>query len=303
MPDLSSLYKSPAGYAAAMAWYDAELARQPVPVESRFVETRFGPTHLIIAGPVDAPPLVLVQGLGGNAMMWRPQLAAFARHHRVHALDVIGQTGRSAPAHPPHTGPAYAEWLVDVYDALEIERADILGLSMGGRLVLKFGAHAPERIRKAVLLSSIGFTMLGFGLFVHLLPVGFNLLTPSREVIGGLVRRILAPGCDAQDENLASLVEAFCLFVTHYRQETWRGLPLAFPLPRAELRRHTAPTLLLMGQHEVLFNPQAVIARARRVLPNLVAAEIVPHAGHLMHYEQPDAVNARVLEFLKRSNP
>jgi pimeloyl-ACP methyl ester carboxylesterase len=301
MPDPSSLYKSPQGYRAMMAWYDAELARLPVAADTFFVDTRFGATHVVAAGPRDAPPLVLLQGLGGNAMMWRPQLIDLSRSYRVMALDVIGQTGRSAPSRPPHTGPAYAHWLTDVFDALSLDRAALVGLSYGGRLALQFGAYAPERITKTILISPIGFKTLNFGLFLRLLPIGFNLHTPSREATITLLRGILAPTADPQQNaDLAALIERFYLFVAYYRQEQWSALPLPFPLPRALLHRHTSPTLLLVGEHEVLFNPHAVVARARRVLPNLTAAAIIPGAGHVVHYERPDVVNTHILEFLSK---
>ena len=53
-----------------------------------------------------------------------------------------------------------------------------------------------------------------------------------------------------------------------------------------------------MGQYEALFRPQAVVAQARKLLPNLAAAEIVTDAGHTMNYDRPDFVNERLLEFL-----
>jgi pimeloyl-ACP methyl ester carboxylesterase len=68
----------------------------------------------------------------------------------------------------------------------------------------------------------------------------------------------------------------------------------------AEIRQLTAPTYLLMGQYEVTFNPYKVLERGLSLLPNVVAAEIVPGVGHMMSHERPDWVLACVISFLER---
>jgi pimeloyl-ACP methyl ester carboxylesterase len=96
------------------------------------------------------------------------------------------------------------------------------------------------------------------------------------------------------------------IIVKYYRPvKGWRqildGLALFPPLPASELRRVRSPVLILAGEHEQLCDPRAVIGRARRLLPNLAAAEIVPDCGHLMHYDRPQIVNARLADFFSGS--
>ena len=101
-----SLYRTKAGFAALTAWYERALAALSVARESVTVATRFGDTHAIVAGPRGGAPVVLLHGTNANALMWKPQLPALAESYRVHALDVIGSAGWSAPARRP--GPATA---------------------------------------------------------------------------------------------------------------------------------------------------------------------------------------------------
>jgi pimeloyl-ACP methyl ester carboxylesterase len=77
------------------------------------------------------------------------------------------------------------------------------------------------------------------------------------------------------------------------------GSPPAFS--SAELGQLTAPTCLLMGQHEITFapGPYRVLERAVNLLPNLISAEIVPGVGHMMTHERLDRVIPRVLSFLE----
>jgi pimeloyl-ACP methyl ester carboxylesterase len=59
-----------------------------------------------------------------------------------------------------------------------------------------------------------------------------------------------------------------------------------------------APTLVLVGEREVVFDPRRVLERARRLIPD-VSAEMLPDAGHDMTFDHPEGVNERVLRFLQ----
>ncbi len=80
-----------------------------------------------------------------------------------------------------------------------------------------------------------------------------------------------------------------------FRPSINRAVPRVFS--DDELRRIQAPVLLLIGDHEVIYRPEAVIRRAARLVPNL-KAEMVPNANHSAQYTAPDFVNAKILEFL-----
>jgi pimeloyl-ACP methyl ester carboxylesterase len=304
-PDTSPIWKTPEAHTAFEAWYDGELARlrAEVPVESLFVETRFGVTHSLAAGDPASPPLLLVMGLGGNALGWFPQMTALSHHYRVYAPDTPGQPGRSAPVHPSHRGADFGWWLVDVLDGLGAERTLVVGLSLGGRIAVKLGGIAADRVAKLALVSPMGIRPLNMGLLVKLAPVGMNLRPIPREEGQALLGGIMSPSLDVGASPIRHYFEAMLLFGESYRQEGLiAGLPMALPLPRAELRNCRPPTLVLFGERERLFNPRAAADRVRRDLPNLARAEIVPGVGHFMTYENAGAVNERLLAFLEQGD-
>lgn len=287
------------GQEVMIAWYERIQAGLCIPYESITVPTRFGQTHLIAVGENGAPPLVLVQGLGGNAMLWEPQLADLSRTHRVYALDVIGQMGKSAATWLPYRDDSFSEWLVDTLNALGIDQTDIVGLSFGARLVMRFSAFAPRRVKRVALLSPIGIAMQRLSIIWRILPLGVDLQKPSDKTICDLVHAILDVPGHRLDENCA---EAMYIVFKHYRpvaglKKTLDGLALFLPLAASELERLSAPTLLLVGEHEQLCNAPAVIARGRRLLSHLIAAELVPKAGHVMNYDCPEYVNSRLIDF------
>lgn len=282
-----TIYKSPEGYRALMAFYDANLERWPVPYECHTVPTRHGETHIIASGLPDAPPLVLIRGAGGNALLWAPAIAHLSRSFRTYAVDVIGESGKSAPDRPSYKGPAYGEWMVDIFDALEIERANVAGTSRGGWLTLKTAQFAPERVRSIVPMCAEGIAPLSLKFLAHMFPV---LVIPSRKTTTRLLR-FLTP---SNQPVHAYLVEERAIVYKTFRQ-SWMRPPM---FTDDELRQISAPVLLLYGEKEAGYDLNAIRKRAAR-LPANFHIEVIPDAGHVLDYDQPEAVSARIVTFIR----
>ncbi len=291
MPDSSSLYRSPEAYAAVMAHYDTALERLPVPYESLMVPTRFGETHVLAMGNSEAPGVVLLHGLSADALAMRTMFSAFAREYRVYAPDAIGYSGKSAPTRPDFDG--YAQWLMELFDALQLEQAHLVGISFGGWLSLKLCALAPERVAHLALMSSAGFVSVSPFTLLKLLSIYIPATFPfaGRGSARRFVRFCSSPAWQPDVETF----EAIYLLLKGFKAP--RELPPR--LKDDDLSRISAPTLLLMGQYERFFKPEPVLSRARALLPKLRAAEIVPGVGHIMNLENPELVNARILRFLR----
>jgi pimeloyl-ACP methyl ester carboxylesterase len=95
---------------------------------------------------------------------------------------------------------------------------------------------------------------------------------------------------------LNACFERQCLLgIEHF--EGWMNVPIPTVFADDDLRGLNAPTLLLVGEHEIFYQPQAALECAQRLLPHL-EAEMLPHAGHALSIEQPAIVNGRLLQFL-----
>jgi pimeloyl-ACP methyl ester carboxylesterase len=141
-----------------MEWYDAQVQKLPVRIESKIVETFAGQTHVLVAGPQEAPPVVVLHGNNMNAATMGDVISALADTYRIYALDIIGMPGKSAGTRLPHTDRSYAQWLLEALDQLGVQQAAFIGLSFGGWIMLNLAALAPERITKTVFLDAGGFT-------------------------------------------------------------------------------------------------------------------------------------------------
>ncbi len=271
-----------------MAWYDRALARLPAGCESRLLRTRYGATHVISAGPETAPAVVLIHGLNANALMWSSQIAALATGYRVHALDVIGTAGRSAPLRLPYDSRGHADWLIQALEALETPEASFVGAGFGAWLILRLAGLAPERIRRAALLSPAGLLPVRWK---YLVPILWDVLYINDDQAQRLARRLLAPPAAPLD---AEAVEMLYLNLKHLQP------PFEAPdLTPAQIGRLRAPALVLVGEHDDVWNPRELLAMAHACLPDLRAAEIVPGAGHGLTASHPAWVSARLLRFLQ----
>ena len=108
--------------------------------------------HHVVEGQPDAPVVVLSNSLGSTLAMWDPQVPALAERFRVVRYDHRGHDGSPVPTGPYELSDL-AEDVIALLDRLEVERAHICGMSLGGMVAMWLGAHVPDRIDRLVLCS------------------------------------------------------------------------------------------------------------------------------------------------------
>jgi pimeloyl-ACP methyl ester carboxylesterase len=311
------MYRSAEGFNAIMSWYEDTLAKIEIPVESVFVDSRFGRTHMLAAGPTDAEPVLLIPGVAGCAPLWRQQFPDLARYFRVYALDIPGQPGRSDPNPPSFTNDDYTLWLTDVLDGLALPRAHVAGVSVGAWVAMRFAITAPDRVLSVAMLGPTGLSRARLPWRIWLTRV----IRKSKDadvLQDDLTAKSVAsksPGgtFGTFDRTLA---RAMALCTRHYRVDRslgiydeatgrvdkWKGLQVLRKFfmsePASLLRTFASPGLLVFGEHEVLYDPYRVGRRAQRLMPGL-RLEVVPGAGHAAVYDRPAEVNSLLIEFFR----
>jgi pimeloyl-ACP methyl ester carboxylesterase len=264
----TSIYKTPAGEKAVMTLYDTLLDRWPVAHETLDIPTRHGSTFVIASGEPAAPPLVLLHGAGANSAVWAGDVIEYSRHYRVYAPDLLGEPGKSAPVRPAWDSPAYAEWLEDVFDALNIDTATLIGISQGGWTALKFTVHAPGRVNRLVLMTPGGVVPGGWSFLAKV--VLFSLL--GERGTRRMVRSLFG------SQPVPDGVEDIIVLIMRNFKPRVGVLPL---FSDEDLQRLTMPTLLLGGTQDALFNLGKIAARLQRLVPHLEVI-IIPGAGHAL---------------------
>lgn len=283
------MFKTPAGEAEFMATYDAALAQWPVPYTAFHLPTRFGSTHVIACGPEEGPPLVLLHAGGTGIPIWLRNVAAVSQTHRTYLVDNIGDANKSQWTSPLRSRQDCSKWLSDVLDGLKLERAHLGGMSHGGWYSLNFALAFPNRVRSLMLIAPVAFAKLRLAFFFHFLG---PMLFPTRAGMHRTIRWLSATG-QLVDERLA---DQMFLAIKHFRYPKGGIFPTLFS--DDELSGLQLPTMLLIGEREVLYDPKLAVDRAVKLIPS-IRAELVPEAGHLLVLEKPELVNRRMVEFLE----
>jgi|CeladaMinimDraft_18_1061708.scaffolds.fasta_scaffold03446_2 pimeloyl-ACP methyl ester carboxylesterase len=261
-------FKTAHGRDAVHEAYDAFLRNMRIPHEQLHVGTRFGQAFAIAAGRQDAPNLILLHGSGMNAAMWLEDMEIYAGHFRVYAVDLQGEPGKSDGRQLPFRGPDFEQWLHDVFAGLSIERAGIVGISLGAWLALKFAIAHPHMVEKLALLCPAGIGPQRASFAFRALP---HMLMGER----GLERlyRLLNGGKPLPREML----DYQKLIGKHFnfRREQ---IPL---FTDEELSRLSMPSRLYVGRKDVMFHSLKTAERFGRRMPH---ADIVvlPDAGHTL---------------------
>lgn len=303
MDTVPSPWRSPKGEAQYRAAYEAVLDLWPVPYEHRYVTGRYGRTHVVVAGPRDAPPLVLLHADMVSLTMWAGNIADLSRDNRVYAVDVQGQPGLSVPDSVIRSREDAAAWVTEVLDGLGLARVNLAGMSYGGWYTLNFAICAPERLERIIVLSPGGsllnerlsFNLKGMpALILPFLPrwVLFDRFADSMFVTDNLQDPIF----NALNEREGRLMY---LGIRHFRVfKYWVSQSIRpHVFPDEELRGMQVPMLLLIGDEESLYDPVRALQRATALVPNL-EAELIPRANHSMTMERHDVVDRRIFAFL-----
>ena len=252
-----------------------------------------------------ARPLLLLHGFTGSAATWAPFTEYFAPHFHIISLDLIGH-GRSDS--PPDAERYSMEHcvadLLALLDALGIDRTDVLGYSMGGRVALHLVAAARDRVRALVLESSSPGIADASERAARV--AADEALAESIErdgleaFVDGWERLPLFASQSSLPQEVRARLHAQRLRSDpHGLANSLRGMGAGRQAPLWDrLAALDIPTLLIAGELDPKY--RALAGQMLAKLPN-ARAVIVPGAGHTVHLEQPRAFVENVLEFLRRA--
>ena len=249
--------------------------------------------------------LVLIHGLGGYVEDWMHNIHALAEQHRVYAMDLVG-SGRSDKPSAAYSLPYLAQFVHDFVEAQNIERASLIGHSLGGGVALQFAIRFPAKVGKLVLVSSAGLGReVKLLLRLSTLPIiGEWFTRPTRKGIAEFLKKSMYDPALVTDElvelcyHLAAVPGAQrAMLATARAVINLRGMrddavrPIVDHLPHI-----TAPTLIVWGQRDRTL-PVAHAYVAEKRMPN-ARLHIFDPCGHFPQMERPEEFNALVLEFL-----
>lgn len=275
---------------------------RPAGLRFRAVDTAAGKISVMESG--EGSPVLMLHGLGATKASFLPTITALADDHRVIAMDLPGFGDSDKPLRGAYDAAFFADAAVALLDALGIDRAAVVGNSMGGRAAIEVGLRHPDRVERLVLLapSLAWLRSRRWAKPLRLVPPKLGAIQPApRRVVEGIVRRVV-PG--AREDWTAAGVDEFLRAYLHprgraafyaaarniYLEEPhgpdgfWTRLPTLQP-----------EALFVWGRQDGLV-PIGFARHVESALPNARHLEL--DCGHVPQLEAPRQTHRAMARFL-----
>jgi len=265
------------------------------------IDTNVGRLSTMQAGA--GPPVVALHGLGGTKASFLPTVAALADDYRVIAVDLPGFGESDKPIAAAYDAAWFARAVTDLLDALEIDRAHVVGNSMGGRVAIEVGLTAPERAERIVLLSPALAWLKDrrWAPVVKALRPELGLLQLAPRPVVERVVRGLIPGAD-EGWAAAGVDEFLRAYLTPRGRAAFyaaaRNIYLDEPHGDngfwTRLAELSPNTMFVWGRRDGLV-PISFMKHVERALP--AARHVELDCGHVPQLERPRETHAAMRDF------
>ena len=259
-------FKSEEGKKEVLKYYDLLLTKGSLEHEKIMVNTSYGETFIITMGKKELPPLILLHGSGMNSAMWIKEMEEYSKTHRVYAVDMPGEPGKSDENQLPFEGDDFSNWLNDVFNELSIEKASIVGISLGAWLGTKFAIKYSDKVDKLVLLCPAGigpqkksfiFKFLFYSLF-------------GEKGIDKLYYKING------DKSIPEIMLNYQKLIAKHFNFRKVTIPI---FSDNELRKLTMPVALFVGGKDVMLHSEKTASRLGLLL-NHAEINFIQEEGH-----------------------
>ena len=254
----------------------------------------------------EGEPLLLIHGYGAGFWVWEKQIEILSRSYKVYALDLLGH-GYSDRPRIEYRPETYINFLKDFMDGVGVQRATLIGNSMGGGIAWAAAALFPERVKKLILIDCVppdvlnqvrneSFRTLAVIKNIPFLPY---LVISIRDKSS--IKRVLKE-CVSDMARITPEVVNRQYGLSRIKGTSWvltSTLKNAKDTSRLEayLSRINHPTLLIWGEKDLICP-----ASVGKILHRAIKASkliVVEKSGHIPMWETPEEVNQVILEFLK----
>jgi pimeloyl-ACP methyl ester carboxylesterase len=257
-------------------------------------------TRVCLAGPEDKPALVLLHGTGGHWEAYAPNLKALSEHFRCICIDMVGNGYTDKPDYA-YEVPVYVQHVARTMDVLGIQRASVVGMSLGAWVAARFAHDLPERTEKVILMSPAGLIARAENMARIKRQRGAAIDDPNWNTIKDMFIHLIA-----DEEN--RIPDIIALRQAIYRMpETRETLDHLLVLQEFEIRKRNllteeewgaiqAPVLVVVsGKDHAEY--ESTSRRILEYIPNARALEM-PHVAHWPNFEDPATFDPAAVSFL-----
>ncbi|PFA62951.1 alpha/beta hydrolase [Bacillus sp. AFS015802] len=284
-----TIYKSE-GKRLISQHYDNYLKSFDFDVEQIYVDTSYGKTHILVAGPPEGKPIFIFQG--GNCInpMTFSWFLPLVDKYRVYAPDTIGHPGYSGESRISAKDNSFAQWIKELMDYFNINSSAFVGPSYGAGIILRLATFMPDKIDCSVLVSPAGIRL---GPKIRMIK---DILLPLVLFQGTSSQKYLNKITDIMSDNSMREIDKKII------GDVFKYIRLEQEMPKLttkeELSNYSSPTFIIAGKKDVFFPESRLNKAAREIIPNLIAFKTYD-MGHFPSEEHLIKINNDIVEFLK----
>jgi pimeloyl-ACP methyl ester carboxylesterase len=286
-----TIYKSDKGRTIIAQYYEKYLESLEEQFERTYVETTFGRTHVLIAGPKEGKPIFIFQG--GNCInpLTLSWFSALSKDYRIYAPDTIGHPGFSDENRISAQDNSFARWISELMSEFRVEKAGFIGPSYGGGIFLRLAAFMPEKIACSVLVAPAGIKLGSKMKMIQkiLVPLVMFKVNQSKKQLDKITDILSDYSMKELDREIIGNVFQYVKLDSEMPKLT----------EKIELENYHAPTLVISGSKDIFFPERNIRRTAHEIIPNLIGFETFemghfPSEGHLTQ------INGVIKDFLNK---
>ncbi len=250
-------------------------------------------THYITAG--SGKDVILLHGAGGKGDLFKDIIPLLAPKYRLIIPDLLGH-GRTQSPQGLYQESAYCSWLKSFISAMNLDKPDLVGHSLGGAIALRFAHRYPASVNRLVLVNSVSLGMPNLRATLNLLLAVFS---PNRKMTLDLIGRVMFADESKRKDMMTRLFYDDASVPKGMRGFFWmlaRSWWIGWPVSRRTLENLQLPVFLLWGEKDMYF-PVSHARRAKNYIPQSDIA-LIPNSGHAPFLEQPELFVRKLELFL-----
>ncbi|MCT4580003.1 MAG: alpha/beta hydrolase [Flavobacteriales bacterium] len=286
---MASIYKNKEAKEELMRLYDEKLKCLEINYTNIDVDTSFGRTRVVQAGNVNGKKVVMFHGYNAGAPITLEAVKELLEKYCFYVVETVGQATKSEEFTINIKDDSFALWADEVLKSLELEKANVIGISYGAFIVEKLMTHKPERIERCVLVVPSGI-------------VNGNIWESTKKLTFPLIRYKITQ----QEKHLKSFLNAFAPIENDhlYRMLStiMKGVKLDTRIPQLlkpqDVKGFDAPVYIIAAKNDVYFPGEKIAKRSEELFSNLKEVHLLENSKHMPAEDTYTVIQQKIEEWI-----
>ncbi len=286
---MTSIYKNQAAKDKLMRLYDEKLESLQIDATNIDVETKFGRTRIVNSGNPEGKKIVIFHGYNAGAPITLEAIKGILDKYCFYVIETVGQATKSEETQIPINDNSYALWIEEILNELEIESANIIGISYGAFIVEKLIMNKPDYIDKCILVVPSGI-------------VNGNIWESITKLTYPLIRWKITK----KEKHLKSFLSAFAPIEDDHLYKMlsviMNGVKLDTRIPKLlkskDVANFKAPVYILAVKNDVYFPGEKIEKRSKELFSNLKEVHLLDNSKHMPSSKSYSIIQQKITEWI-----